>query len=291
MSYSPRTGLVYIPAQQTLAVYAHDAEFSFRPGFYNTGIDWTQAMMPEDPAERAGILDQFTGFISAWDPVAQREAWRIPLGTMWNGGILSTAGNLLFQGNGTGRFVAYRADSGEPLWDFDAQTGIMAAPITYEVDGTQYVAVVAGWGGLGVLIGEIGAKASAMVNRSRVLVFALDADSNLPEPKALQPRDAQSAAADRRPGAGPARQRAIPQSCFACHGADVISSSSQMPDLRYMGAKKHELFLPITLDGILHARGMGAYREWVSEEEAKAIHAYVIQEAHRLLDEMNTPKD
>jgi mono/diheme cytochrome c family protein len=288
MSYSPRTGLVYIPAQQTLAVYAHDAEFSFRPGFYNTGIDWTKAIMPEDPAERAGVIDQFSGFISAWDPVAQREAWRIPLGTMWNGGILSTAGNLLFQGNGTGRFVAYRADSGEPLWDFDAQTGIMAAPMTYVVDGKQYVAVVAGWGGLGVLIGEIGKKASAMVNRSRVLVFALDGDTSLPEPKAFSRGNPDPPPLVDDPELVQRGKQLYHTSCFACHGADVISSSSQMPDLRYMSSTKHELFLPITLDGILHSRGMGAYKEWVTEEEAKAIHAYVIQEAHRLLAELNT---
>ena len=291
MSYSPRTGLVYIPAQQTLAVYAHDAEFNYRPGFYNTGIDWTKAMMPEDPAERAGILDQFTGFISAWDPVAQREAWRIPLGTMWNGGILSTAGNLLFQGNGTGRFVAYRADSGEALWGFDAQTGIMAAPITYEVNGTQYVAVVAGWGGLGVLIGEIGAKASAMINRSRVLVFALDADGSLPEPKTYSRGTPTPPPLIDDPALVQRGKALYHTSCFACHGADVISSSSQMPDLRYMSAQKHQLFLQITLDGILHTRGMGAYKEWVSEQDATAIHAYVIQESHRLLEGMHAESD
>ena len=288
MSYSPRTGLVYIPAQQTLAVYAHDAEFKYRPGFYNSGLDWTKAIMPEDPVERAGIIDKFTGFISAWDPVAQREAWRIPLGTLWNGGILSTAGNLLFQGNGTGRFVAYRADSGEPLWNFDAQTGIMAAPITYEVDGKQYVAVVAGWGGLGVSIGEIGADTSAIVNRSRVLVFALDATGSLPEPKAFSRGTPNPPPLIDDPALVQRGKEVYHSSCFVCHGADVISSSSQMPDLRYMGAKKHELFQQITLDGLLHAGGMGAYAEWVSEEDAKAIHAYVIQEAHKLVDEMNS---
>jgi len=291
MSYSPRTGLVYIPAQQNLAVYAHDGEFSFRDGFYNTGIDWTQAILPEDPAERADVFDKFSGFISAWDPVSQREAWRVPLGTLWNGGILSTAGNLLFQGNGTGRFVAYRADSGEPLWDFDAQTGIMAAPITYQVDGKQFVAVVAGWGGLGVILGPLASESYSIVNRSRVLVFELDGTNSLPEPGPIARRQPEPP-----PLVGDAELVAqgkllYHQSCVYCHGADVISSSSQMPDLRYMGAKKHELFLPITLDGILHSRGMAAYSEWVNEDETKAIHAYVIQQAHKLLDEMNAAEE
>jgi mono/diheme cytochrome c family protein len=205
--------------------------------------------------------------------------------------MLSTAGNLIFQGNGTGRFAAYRADSGEPVWEFDAQTGIMAAPITYEVDGKQYVAVVAGWGGLGVLIGEIGKKASAMVNRSRVLVFALDAEKTLPEPRPYNRGTPNPPPLVDDPALVQQGKELYHGSCFACHGADVISSSSQMPDLRYMGAKKHELFLPITLDGVLHARGMGSYSPWVSEADAKAIHAYVIQEAHRLLSELQAEQD
>jgi mono/diheme cytochrome c family protein len=167
----------------------------------------------------------------------------------------------------------------------------MAAPITYEVAGKQYVAVVAGWGGLGVLIGEIGKKASAMVNRSRVLVFALDADNSLPEPRVFSRGTPNPPPLIDDPALVQRGKELYHTSCFACHGADVISSSSQMPDLRYMGAQKHELFLPITLDGILHTRGMGAYSEWVSEEDAKAIHAYVIQEGHRLLGEINAAQD
>ena len=284
MSYSPLTGLVYIPAQQTLAVYAHQADFSYQPGFYNTGIDWTKATLPDDPEERAGVISQFTGFISAWDPVARKEAWRVPHNYLWNGGMLSTAGNLLFQGNADGQFVAFRADNGEQLWDFDAQSGIMAAPITYSIGDRQFVAVVAGWGGLGVLLGEIAVRAPGNVNRSRLLVFELDATGSLPEPKPFdrgtpQPPPLTADAELIQRGDDLYHTR-----CFACHGEGVISSSSQMPDLRYMGAKKHELFLPITLDGILHQRGMGAYSPWVSEEEAMAIHAYVIKEAHDLLE-------
>ena len=101
---------------------------SISPDFLNTGLDWTKATLPDDPEQRAGILGQFTGFISAWDPVAQKEAWRVQHSNMWNGGMLSTAGNLVFQGNAEGQFASYRADNGERLWTFDAQTGIVAAP-------------------------------------------------------------------------------------------------------------------------------------------------------------------
>jgi PQQ-dependent dehydrogenase (methanol/ethanol family) len=286
MSYSPDTGLVYIPAQQNLAVYSHEADFSYQPGFYNTGIDWTKATLPDDPEERAGVVSQFTGFISAWDPVAQKEAWRIPHSYLWNGGMLSTAGNLLFQGNADGEFVSYRADNGERLWDFDAQTGIMAAPITYSIGDRQFVAVVAGWGGLGVLLGEIAVRAPGIVNRSRLLVFELDATASLPDPEPFNRGTPQPPPLSADAGLIQRGDDLYHTSCFACHGEGVISSSSQMPDLRYMGATKHEMFMRITLDGILHKRGMGAYSQWVSEEEARAIHAYVVKEAHDLLETM-----
>ncbi len=75
----------------------------------------------------------------------QKEAWRVPLGTGRSGGTLATAGGLVFAGNSGNEFVAYRADSGAKLWHADAQVGTMAGPVSYEVDGEQYVAVVAGF--------------------------------------------------------------------------------------------------------------------------------------------------
>lgn len=286
MSYSPLTRLVYIPAQQTLAVYAHDPEFSYKPGFYNTGVDFARATLPDDPAERAAVVSEFQGFLLAWDPVGQREVWRIPQPGLWNGGVLSTGGNLVFQGNGAGEFVAYRAGSGERLWSADAQTGIMAAPITYAVDGKQYVAVVAGWGGLGILLGDIAVKSPGIVNRSRLLVYSLDADASLPEPDPFdrgtpEPPPLTAGAEEIQRG-----KDLYHTSCFACHGEAAVSASSQVADLRYMSAPMHKMFVKVTLDGVLHERGMAGYREWVTEDQAQAIHAYLIKRAHELLDEL-----
>jgi quinohemoprotein ethanol dehydrogenase len=124
-----------------------------------------------------------------------------------------------------------------------------------------------------------------------VLVFALDGANALPGVEAVAPRTPEPPPLSDDPEQVARGKALYHESCFACHGADVISSSSQMPDLRYMGAKKHELFLPITLDGVLHSRGMASYSEWVSEDQAKAIHAYVIQEAHKLLAEVEASTD
>ena len=88
------------------------------------------------------------GYLLAWDPVNQKEVWRANYLGPWNGGVLTTAGNLVVQGNAAGDFGAYRADNGQKLWSMSAQSPVMAAPVTYEVDGEQYIAVLAGWGGI-----------------------------------------------------------------------------------------------------------------------------------------------
>lgn len=285
MSYSPDTGLVYIPAQQNLGVYAHDTDFSHQENFYNTGLDWTKATMPDDPEQRASVLGQFTGFITAWDPVAQKEAWRVPHNNLWNGGLLSTAGNLLFQGNADGQFVAYTADSGKQLWSFEAQTGIVAAPISYTVGEKQYVAVVAGWGGSLIAFGEIASRSKGNVNRSRMLVFELDANDSLPQPIPF----------DRGTPEPPlltANAETIQQGndlyhtrCFACHGEGAISAVSYIPDLRYMSANTNEIFKAIVLGGLYQERGMPSMAKYVSDNDAELIHAYLTSKAHQVLEQ------
>jgi len=285
MSYSPDTGLVYIPAQQNLGVYAHEEGFSYEKNFYNTGLDWTKATLPDDPEQRAGVLSQFTGFITAWDPIAQKEAWRVPHNNLWNGGILSTAGNLVFQGNADGQFVAYKADNGEQLWRFEAQTGIVAAPISYSVGDKQYVAVVAGWGGSLITFGEIANRSKGSVNRSRMLVFELDANDKLPEPAPFdrgtpEPPVLTASAETIQRGDDLYHTR-----CFACHGEGAISAVSYIADLRYMSANTHEIFKAIVLGGLYQARGMPPMANHVSDAEAELIHTYLISMAHRVLEE------
>ena len=115
----------------------------------------------------------------------------------WNGGLLSTAGNLVFQGTAAGEFIAYRASDGAKLWSFATQTGVIAAPMTYTVDGRQYVSVLVGWGGVFPLVaGELAYKSGRLPNRSRLLTFALDAKATLPA--ATRPREEIPVAAARR---------------------------------------------------------------------------------------------
>ena len=120
------------------------------------------------------------GWLVAWDPVQQKSIWQVNHANIWNGGALSTSTNLVVQGNGEGYFNAYSADRGQQLWSFFAQTGITAAPISYAVDGEQYIAVMAGWGGgVPLIIGGMLTDA-ANQNVSRLLVFKLGGEKQLP---------------------------------------------------------------------------------------------------------------
>ena len=122
-----------------------------------------------------------TGHLIAWNPVEQREVWRADLPLVESGGVLATGGNLVFQGRSDGMLCAYRATDGKKLWEFDAGTGIMAPPVTYLLDGVQYVTLMVGWGGAAGLVNLPG---SGPVKRGfgRVLTFSLGANARLEVP-------------------------------------------------------------------------------------------------------------
>ncbi len=147
MSYSEQTHLVYIPAMDGMFQYGQDKNFKRKPGYWNTAM----APIEMPPAEQLfqDIINRKVskGSLLAWDPVKQQKVWEVQHPLTSNGGVLSTAGNLVFQGTADGRFVAYRADTGEKVWEFKTQTGVIAPPVTYSVDGEQYIAVAVGWGG------------------------------------------------------------------------------------------------------------------------------------------------
>src|SRR5262249_49839932 len=121
----------------------------------------------------------------AWDPVARKPAWIVDHYVPWNGGLLSTAGGLLFQGTGEGKFVAYEAATGKELWESFAQTGIIAAPITSEVDGEQYVTVDAGWGGTFATVPGLVVTGAAAGGTNHVLTFKLGGKAELPSLKTV----------------------------------------------------------------------------------------------------------
>jgi quinohemoprotein ethanol dehydrogenase len=284
MSFSPKTGLVYIPAQEAAALLApdNDAVFDTHTGAWNLG---TQPLaLPEDPKQVQPIIDSYKGRLVAWDPVAQKQVWAQEYRTPWNGGTLSTAGNLVFQGTADGRFVAYAADSGKKLWESPANSGVMAGPMSYTVHGEQYVAVLAGWGGAFPLAyGAISLNARVRPE-SRVLVYKIGGSATLPPPKnapAAQPAPPPLTADANTVNHG---RDLFNGNCGVCHGLSAVSGGV-VPDLRYLTPEKHDIF-PGIVYGARANRGMPSFAGRLKPEEVDAIHQYLIKRAHDLQDEL-----
>ncbi len=281
MSYNPDTGLVYIPVLDFPAAYGQPEAFTYRPGVANTGSDGIIGSLPDAQAERDAMRPLMKGRLLAWDPVTQREAWRVEHDGPWNGGTLTTAGNLVFQGTADGKFVAYRADNGERLWDFPTQTGVVAPPMTYAIDGEQYISVNVGWGGAYALVfGEFVTPAS-LPNVSRVLTFKLGADGKLPQPD-WQPRVVFNPPAQTGSEESIREGYALYQDiCMGCHGLNAVSGLL-IPDLRG-SAYLHDPagWNAVVRDGALKENGMAAFGQWLDEAQAAAIRDYIIQQARR----------
>jgi quinohemoprotein ethanol dehydrogenase len=264
MSFSYRTGLVYIPAQDPLFPFLSDRNFKFRPGAWNIGID--MSILTEPPPEWP------RGHLLAWDPVAQKEKWRAQYDIAWNGGTLSTAGNLVFQGTGDGRFVAYSADKGEKLWEAAVGTGVVAAPVTYRVGGVQYVSVMAGWGGVYALV--IGGGAGNPVP-GRLLTFSLNGQESLPE-IASEMREVSPIEFDAPAERISAGAALYARWCSMCHGPGAVSGGL-IADLRYSKRETYDSYREIVLGGQMSGAGMPVFKQWLSEEEVEAIRSYVLK--------------
>jgi len=283
MSYDPETHLVYIPVIDLSFVYIGQKDFKMRTLGWNTGVDFNAGSLPEDPKVIAQIETGLKGHLAAWDPVAQREVWTAPDATPWNGGVVTTAGNLVFQGNGMGEFSALRASDGQRLWSVQTHTGILAPPISYEVGGEQYVAVELGWGGaFGVAAGQLALDKHANTgNVPRVLAFKLNGTDRLPDAPA--PADARLAPPpDQADPATVTTGKAHYHSyCSVCHGDSAVSGGV-LPDLRYSAALgQAALWQQIVHDGALSANGMVAFQSELSPGDIETIRAYVIHRANQ----------
>jgi len=282
MSYSELTGLVYIPAQELAYLFADDPDMDRPRGTWNLGIDLLASVLPEDDADRAAI-PPLKGHLAAWDPVTQKEVWRVTHKGPWNGGVLSTAGNLVFQGTADGRIVAYKADTGDVLWSSPTHTGVLAPPISYEIDGEQYISVMVGFGTGFALVAGYFVQPESIPNRSRILTYKLGGDSTLPitEIAAAQwPAPPANTASDETIAHGKERYMRY---CQWCHGDSAVSGGL-IKDLRASGAlHSAELWSGIVLEGALVDNGMPVFTEYLSSEDAAAVRSYVIYEANKLV--------
>ena len=283
MAYHPDENLVYIPAFEAAMLYA--PEENWKPDTargFNVGFDLGAGDLPADLGFRKQVAGTLRGMLVAWDPVAQKAKWTVEHPGPWNGGLLATGGGLVFQGTAGSEFNAYSAASGDKLWSFAAQTGIVAPPVTYTVDGEQYVAVLAGWGGAYALTvdGRVIDSLAPVKNISRLLVFKLGGTAELPEEPALAslPLDPPpSRANDDVIALGRAKYARY---CTVCHAPGAVGSSV-LPDLRRSGTLGNKAaWQAVVQDGILKDNGMVSFAGSLKPEESDAIREYVIARAN-----------
>jgi alcohol dehydrogenase (cytochrome c)/quinohemoprotein ethanol dehydrogenase len=280
MSFSPKTGLVYIPIHSSNFVYGHDARFKPQLMGTNLGVDFL-GNVPANAKAAEEALASAQGRLIAWDPIAQKEVWRVERAGPANGGALATAGGLVFQGTGMGEFTALDAATGATLWSSQAQTGIMAAPIAYQANGKQYVAIMVGSGGSwGMIGGDANIKGNNLPNISRLLVFGLGGTSKLPPPPPRPERTLSPPPSTASPATIGAGAAAFGAYCGNCHGAGAVSLGI-LPDLRYSKSlHSADTWRAIVLEGMLEENGMASFAKVLDAPAAEAIRAFVIAQAN-----------
>lgn len=270
MSFSPDTQFAYIPAQNIPASMQTMPEWDYNeedPGVFMSGTGWNTGMFlnPTTPGSEP------FGRLIAWDPVKQQEAWRHEHVSPWNGGTLATAGNLVFQGTADARLMAFNARSGEKLWDSMVGTGIVAAPVTYEVDGEQFVSIAAGWGGVYGLV----QRGTDRTIPGTVYTYSLTGDAEPPEYSQHQ-KDNLVSGVEYDPELAEEGMGLYVANCVACHGVPGVDRGGAIPNLGYSSAAVIRDLESFVLEGVLSDQGMPEFSDRLNEDDVSRIRAFIM---------------
>lgn len=271
MSWNPVLRLAYIPAQIIPLTLADDGYWKGYgtnvPGETMSGIGWNLAEYVDSTSP---ITNRVYGRLVAWDPAAQREVWGVDHVGPWNGGTLTTAGNLVFQGTSDARFIAYNARTGKQLWESPTGTGVIAAPMTYEIDGRQYVSVAVGWGG-------VFGQSKRVTDRKMpgtVYTFSPGGTAKLPQFVDDQ-LGALVSGVTYRPEDVEAGKQLYLSNCVFCHGVPGVDKGGNIPNLGYVPAPIISNLGQIVLTGVLTERGMPNFSGKLSEGDVVKIEAFI----------------
>jgi quinohemoprotein ethanol dehydrogenase len=297
MAVDQASGTVYIPTQESPLIFGmadewkDSGEYLRDPGRWNNGLELgrfaqlVEVNAPTSPSAGGALI--------AFDPITGNIKWSVRNAYYWNGGVLATAGGLVFQGDAAGKFSAYDKDTGEVLWHFDTYTSILAPPITYQIDGVQYVALLTGGGGGDLFGGEAPTAMAKYGNQGQLLVFNLGGDGSLEPPEPVQrviPEQEPIEASDAEIAGGEALYNNY---CAMCHGL-LARSGGSIPDLRLLTAERHATFSEIVLDGVLAPLGMAGFGDVLSAADSEAIHTYIRaradQDRAQALGDVETPR-
>ena len=280
MAYNPDTRLVYIPSRENAALYGHDKNWSYQEEGIFVNNDWNLGTgYDPDKSIREDVnapehLPQ--GMLIAWDPVDNEVKWRVNQAYRWNAGVLTTAGGLVFQGNAEGEFIAYHAETGKKLWEASVGSGVIAPPVTYLVDGKQYLSIAVGWGGAGGLDSKI----TKNVYPGIIYTYAIGGSSPSPErpelpEKVLIKGEVTANAATLKLG-----ENLFIQNCSLCHGV-LGAGGGALPDLAFSSARIHENFKYI-VQGSFLSMGMPSFKEKLTEDEINLIQQHIFATAEKL---------
>ena len=277
MAYNQDTGLVYFSARDIGWVFnmAEDKWFTY-------GVDNIEELIDGQ------TVPETSGYLKAWNPVTQKLQWQQSLPNIWNGGVLSTGGGLVFHGTATGDFYALKADNGEVLKKIEVGTGIIAPPISYSINGEQYITVMAGWGG--PAFNTLGGDEALLKygNSGRILTFKLGGGKvSLPErvrPRGAFAKPPKVTASKDDIGLG---KSLYIRNCGSCHG--MHDSVPMLPDLRRMSPATQQIFKQIVLAGAYETKGMPGFADELNENEAEAIQQYIVWQANKAYSAQTKP--
>ncbi len=283
MSVDIDAGVVYIPAQDNPLIYGMNEEWK-KTGVlkrdargWNTGLEFGRLIQLMDD----NSADQPTpkGYLKAFNPLTGEDKWVVEIPHYWNGGVVSTAGGLVFQGDALGMLKAYDKDSGDMLWEYNTYTSMLAPPITYEIDGIQYVAILTGSGGGDIFSGESAPPNATYAslkynNYGKLLVFKLGGNAELPIPQVRDRTIPVQKNLVANVDAIASGERSYNQYCAPCHGL-VVRSAGSIPDLRMMSVGVQENFNEIVLKGILAGNGMASFGDVLTEVQSDHIHQFI----------------
>ncbi len=275
MAYSPANGLVYIPAREMGMYYGQPNKFTYTDDgrSWNTGSEFNASKeVHEDTMAR-----QFFGKLIAWDPIEQKEVWSVKQPSPWNAGVLAT-GEIIFQGTSEGDLVAYDANTGEKVWSYPLETGIIAPPITYEIDDVQYITIPVGWGGvLGLWM-----KFTEQINPGTIYTFALGKNGQLPNFPKQTAKEVVNLDFDATEEELQHGEQLYLRYCSACHGGgDKPVGGGTIPDLTYSSPEVFAQITQIVGGGIFLEKGMPNFGDRLDESDISDIKNYILSNAKK----------
>ena len=272
MAFNPMTKLVYIPVHYNNPyVYGHDLTWKYNKRGWNTANT-------NDPSVHTRVDDKAPtevnqGRLIAWDPIKQKEVWKVDHpATYWNGGVLTTAGGLVFQGTAEGKFMAYDAATGNKVWEANVGSGVIASPVTYRVDGKQYISIAVGWGGV---VG-IWNRFTDDIYPGTVYTFVLDGKASNPDfpkgpPKELIKLEFKATKEEITKGGA-----LFYGNCAVCH--ELTARGGVIPGLGYASAGTFDIFEDI-LSGMYVSKGMPDFSDRFSKEQMSDIKKFILHSA------------